>query len=354
MNAAAGGILPTCPRPTRLPVLALEWRAGRQVDRPVRRRLDRTFVDGRDVPAAPPATAVTQLDHVPGPRGQQAAVDRDDGHDGTRRLGGSAGLDEEDPGEALHGPVNGAPRTEAHHAWSRGGRGPVRSFGPARSNAICTECRALPAAVRTATASASQVAGSSCAQLMRAMSIPASISSAMSAPSPDARPGMVTMRRTRSVGGTGPSASMVWRWSSSRLDVLVGAPAAGRGSEPRWRRTASIVASTCAFARPASRPLSSQLTLQLSQIVLAQRQVVHEVPTTRSVRSGMASSRTRHVSSRSKADDRNASNVATSSTSFAVDCARPPCAMLGRGRHRHGLELGEGQWHQPFPRVTIG
>ena len=208
-------------------------------------------MNGRDVQAAPPATAVAQHDRVTGLRaGQQAAVDRNDQGDGVRWRGGSVCFDEADPREALHRPVHGPPWTQAHHAWS----GRERAGAELRSgevDAICTGCRALAAAVRTATASASQVAGSSCAELMRAMSMPASIISEMSAPSAVAPPGMVTISRTRPFGGTGPNASMVWRLISSRLDVLVGAPGEpGPGSDPRWRRTASIVASTCASARP--------------------------------------------------------------------------------------------------------
>ena len=73
------------------------------------------------------------------------------------------------------------------------------------------------AARRTWAAMAFHSPRPSCAQLMRAMSMPQATSRRTRPKSPAASDGSVTMMRTARSAGAGPSSSSVWRSSSLRL-----------------------------------------------------------------------------------------------------------------------------------------
>ena len=115
---------------------------------------------------------------------------------------------------------------------------------------------AARAARRTRDAIAFHSSAPSCAQLMRAMSMPEATSSRTSAKSLAASDGSVTMMRTARSSGGGPSSSAVWRSSSLRLLRMPMASSRSWGAQAwpvsrcRMPSTLSRLAMACDSARP--------------------------------------------------------------------------------------------------------
>ncbi|OIQ69658.1 hypothetical protein GALL_487390 [mine drainage metagenome] len=138
----------------------------------------------------------------------------------------------------------------------RGCTGPVRNFGPPRSISIRIGHPSALAARRTFFAMLNQSAAPSCAQLMRAISMPPSISWRTRPKSVAASIGSVTMIRTFLSAREGPRRTAVCRSSRSRLlrspaSLLVfsvGCPCPSR--RDRMATTLSMLAMTLDSARP--------------------------------------------------------------------------------------------------------
>ena len=129
---------------------------------------------------------------------------------------------------------------------------PVRTFGPARSMHTGMRRPAAAAAVRSASIDAFHCAASPCEALMRATSMPASISERMKSTLPAAHGGMVTMMRVMCGIGVSRS-SLACRARSCAPSSIVmrarGESAAMPQIAASARSTASSVGITCASRR---------------------------------------------------------------------------------------------------------
>ena len=132
---------------------------------------------------------------------------------------------------------------------------PVRDLGPARSSSIRQSRPCAAAVVRTCGTMRSQTAASSCAQLIRAMSMPARSNSVSRSGSSAASLGSVTMMRTSRSSRGGPSSARAW--SRSRAGPLSKSHGACSGCGCAWAimsrsraLTASREARTCGSISP--------------------------------------------------------------------------------------------------------